>query len=92
MDFFPFIVISWAMINFLLMILFAKVFDDEKYCFAMLLLLAEIVCGSILLVVFAPSHPTDVPSTGEIIKFYANGTVLVDNGTVMPWPYGGCGK
>jgi len=31
-------------------------------------------------------------TTGEIIKFYANGTVLVDNGTVMPWPYGGCGK
>lgn len=27
--------------------------------------------------------------TGEIIKFYANGTVLVDNGTVIPWPYGG---
>ena len=54
-----------------------------------------LIVGSFLIITWAfvvLLSPIQNQYTGEIIKFYANGTVLVDNGTVMPWPCGGCGK
>ena len=84
------IVFGWLAINVFLFLIAAKCLDSAAFSYAGFLLLGEILITGIIIMICSP-HP-EPHYTGEIIKFYANGTVLVDNGTVMPWPYGGCGK
>lgn len=82
------VVVGWFVINLVALCFLPKVIiDTEKMHIIFVFWLLVVLVIGIVLILCAP-HP-EPHYTGEIIKFYANGTVLVDNGTVIPWPYGG---